>query len=87
MSYRPLSPWKREKTGSSRDRDYLMQVSLSFDTPFVPDPAFPCYAPVVCTEDEMDVDALPANLVTDLGQFLETDTGDLIVADKPANPP
>jgi len=84
MSYRPLSPWKRERNGSARDREYLMQSSPDLDTPFVPFPPFPCYEPAVCVADAPIISNLPALLEDNFGNLLTTDTGDVLIADGPA---
>jgi hypothetical protein len=79
MSYRPLSPGKTERTGSSRDRQYELLVDLDFDTPFVP-VAFPCYTPTVCAEPLPNNLIFPALVVDDQGDQVVTDNGDTVIA-------
>jgi hypothetical protein len=82
MSYRPLSPWKRQRDPSKRDRKYLLQASPDFDTPFVPNPPYPCYEPVVCVDQEaVPPIEPPLILVDEFGNTFVTGIGDQIVAD------
>ena len=80
MSYRPRSPGKAERTGSSRDRQYALSTDLDTDTPFVPNPEFPCYEPTVCAPDLDDNRVFPAFVIDDLGAQVETDFGDVVIA-------
>lgn len=84
MTYRALSPGKTEKTGSSRDRQYLLLAGPDFDTPFVPIPPFPCYEPTVCAREVPDISDLPALLVDNFDNQLVTSGGDSLLADGPA---
>ena len=83
MSYRPLSPGKTEKDGSARDRLYLLQAAIDFDTPFVPEPAFPCYVPTVCAPPLAGGMTFPSALVTGDDEDLVTELGDFIIAGEP----
>ena len=81
MTYRPLSPGKTERTGSSRDRVHEFASDLSLDTPFTPTPPFPCYTPTVCAPALPSTSILPRDVVDNQDYNVVDDSGDQIIAD------